>query len=68
MKGTVKAVVIDRGFGFITPSDGSDDVFFHVNDLDPGLDWDDTLIERRVTFDMASSVKGPRAANVRPMD
>ena len=42
--------------------------FFHVRDLDPDLAMDDTLLERRVKFEATSTEKGPRAANVRPVD
>jgi CspA family cold shock protein len=53
----------DRGFGFIRPSGGGDEVFFHATDL-VGLDFDPLLYERRVRFDIVDSPKGPRAANV----
>ena len=62
--GTICSVRSDRGFGFIS-STGQPDVFFHVSDL-VGLEFDDTLKERRVEFGIVDSPKGPRAANVRP--
>ena len=37
--GTVKKVVADRGFGFITASDAKE-YFFHRNSLDSSLDFD----------------------------
>lgn len=32
------------------------------------LDFDETLVERRVAFEITNTAKGPRAANVRPAD
>jgi len=32
-RGTVKMFSVTRGFGFITPDDGSPDIFVHVNSL-----------------------------------
>jgi CspA family cold shock protein len=63
--GTVKWFSDDKGFGFITPDDGSQDVFVHHNaivaegfrSLDEGA---------KVTYELESSDKGPRAANVQP--
>lgn len=64
--GTIKRVKIDSGFGFIARGEGLEDVFFHVCDLAPDLDWDETLTERHVRFEIVETAKGPRAANVRP--
>jgi cold shock CspA family protein len=63
-QGTVCRVVHDRGFGFIS-APGQPDVFFHANDL-VDLQFDDTLEERRVRFDMITTEKGTRAKNVQP--
>jgi CspA family cold shock protein len=64
MTGTVRKVVVDRGFGFIRAEDGRD-LFFHIKQTDPGLPFDDTLQERRVQFETVASEKGPKAINVR---
>ena len=63
--GTVKWFNDEKGFGFITPDDGSKDLFVHQNSIDsPGHR---TLEEgAKVSFEAESSDKGPRAANVRP--
>ena len=62
--GTIKKVVSDRGFGFITAEDGKD-YFFHRDGLAQSLDFDRLVGGERVTFDLQSSPRGPRANNVR---
>ncbi len=62
--GTVKKVVSDRGFGFITAEDGKD-YFFHRDSLDPSLDFDRLNGGEKVEFETQSSPRGPRAVNVR---
>ena len=62
--GTVKWFNPEKGFGFITPDDGSKDLFVHQSAV--VADGHRTLAEgSKVTFDSESSDKGPRAANVR---
>jgi len=61
--GTVKKVVSDRGFGFITADDGKD-YFFHRNGLTASLDFDRLIGGEKVEFDLEESPKGPRAKNV----
>ena len=51
--GTVKKVVAERGFGFITAEDGQE-YFFHRSGLDSSL-----------SFEVERSDKGPRARQVR---
>jgi cold shock protein len=63
--GTIKKVVSDRGFGFITGEDGKD-YFFHRDGCDASLDFDQLVGGEQVTYDMESSPRGPRAANVKP--
>jgi CspA family cold shock protein len=62
--GTIKKVVSDRGFGFITGEDAKD-YFFHRDALDESLDFDRLRGGERVEFDIESSPKGPRAGRVR---
>jgi len=61
--GTVKKIVADRGFGFITADDGKD-YFFHRDGLDESLDFDRLNGGEKVTFEVESSPKGPRASKV----
>ncbi len=61
--GTIKAVRVDRGYGFI--HSGGRDIFFHVTGVADGLAFDEQLVERRVEFNIVGSEKGDRAVNVR---
>jgi CspA family cold shock protein len=62
--GTVKKIVSDRGFGFITAEDGKD-YFFHRDEVDGTLDFDRLNGGESVTFEVQASPKGPRAARVK---
>lgn len=62
--GTIKKVVSDRGFGFITAEDAKD-YFFHRDGVDPSLNFDRLIGGERVEFDIEPSQKGPRATRVR---
>ena len=53
----------DRGFGFITASDGKE-VFFHRSECQ-SVAFDSLSEGQEVTFDRESAAKGPRARNVR---
>ncbi len=65
--GTVKWFNETKGFGFITPSDGSADVFVHYSDI--ATDGFKTLAEgQRVEYEVTQGPKGPRAANVHAGD
>jgi CspA family cold shock protein len=62
--GTVKKVISDRGFGFISAEDGKE-YFFHRNSLQASLDFDRLSGGEKVDFEIEASPKGPRATNVR---
>jgi len=62
--GTIKKVVADRGFGFITADDAKE-YFFHRNSLDSSLDFDRLVGGEKVEFEIEQSPKGPRANRVR---
>jgi cold shock protein len=61
MSGTIKKLVADRGFGFITADDGTD-YFFHRSG---SLEFDRLETGVKVSFVTEPSPKGPRATNVR---
>ena len=62
--GTIKKVVADRGFGFISAEDGQE-YFFHRSGVDSSLNFDTLAADERVSFEVERSDKGPRAAQVR---
>ncbi|NBN36598.1 transcription antiterminator/RNA stability regulator CspE [Proteus sp. G4379] len=63
MTGTVKWFDEGKGFGFITPADGSKDVFVHFSAIQS--DSFKTLAEgQEVSFTMENGMKGPAAGNV----
>ena len=63
MKGTIKKVIRQRGFGFIAAEDGKE-IFFHRSAL-AGGDFDSLQEGASVEFDVEESPKGERAANVK---
>ena len=67
MQGTVKWFNEAKGFGFITPSDGGPDVFVHYTDIQ-GESFRTLREGARVEFDVTEGRKGPKAANVRPVE
>ena len=63
--GTIKKIVADRGFGFITAEDGKD-YFFHRDGLDSTLNFDRLQGGEKVEFELEQGgPKGPRATSVR---
>jgi CspA family cold shock protein len=63
--GIVKWFNDSKGFGFITPDDGGEDLFAHFSAIQSS--GFKTLKEaQRVVFDITSGPKGKQAANIRP--
>ena len=58
--GTVKFFNNSKGFGFITPDEGSKDVFVHINGL-----LDDIREGDKVSYDVEEGPKGLNAKNVK---
>ena len=59
-EGKVKFFNNTKGFGFITPNDGSADIFVHTSGLRDNIRENDS-----VTFDVEKTPKGLSATNVR---
>jgi CspA family cold shock protein len=61
--GTVKWFSDDKGYGFITPADGTKDLFVHHSDV-AGEGFRTLAEGAEVTYESSSGDKGPRAINV----
>lgn len=61
--GKIKKLVSERGFGFISDTDGRE-VFFHQSSL-VDAKFSDLTEGQDVQFEVENSAKGPRAINVR---
>lgn len=61
--GTIKWFSDEKGFGFITPDDGSKDLFVHQSAIN-GEGFRSLEEGAKVSYDTEASDKGPRAANV----
>ena len=63
--GTVKWFNASKGYGFITPDDGGDDLFVHHSEIQ--MQGYATLDEnQRVEFEIGQGRKGPCATKVTP--
>jgi cold shock protein len=63
--GIVKWFNNSKGYGFITPQDGSKDVFVHHSAVQ-GAGFKSLTEGQKVTFDVEQGPKGPSAARVQP--
>ena len=65
MTGTIKKIIRDKGFGFIEPDDGSDDVFFHRGSVAPRVRFEDFSEGDSVQFQTRQGEKGPVASQLK---
>ena len=65
--GTVKWFSQTKGFGFITPEDGGNDVFVHYSSID-GKGFRTLAENQRVQFECQDGPKGPQATMVQSVE
>ncbi|MCG5214656.1 cold-shock protein [Streptosporangium sp. KLBMP 9127] len=65
-QGIVKWFNADKGFGFITPDDGTADLFVHFSAIDAS-GYRSLQENQRVEFTAGQGAKGPQAEQVRPL-
>jgi len=63
--GTVKWFNDAKGFGFITPDGGGDDLFAHFSEIQGG-GFKSLQENQRVSFNVTTGPKGKQAANIQP--
>ncbi len=63
MKGKIKRLIRERGFGFITAENGRE-IFFHRSAL-AGVNFDALEEDIDVEFELEKGPRGPRAINVK---
>ncbi|MDR1123177.1 MAG: cold-shock protein [Elusimicrobiota bacterium] len=63
-KGTIKWFNDQKGYGFITPEDGSADLFAHYQEIQ-GEGFKTLAEGQAVEFEVTKSEKGPKAVNIR---
>lgn len=63
-EGTVKWFNSTKGYGFLTPDDGTPDVFVHFSAIE-GTGYRELAEGERVEFESSAGQKGPQATKVR---
>jgi CspA family cold shock protein len=67
-QGTVQWFNPDKGFGFISPDDGGEDVFVHFSEIEDDGGYRELVEGQRVEFSRARGDRGINATGVRPLD
>ena len=63
-QGTVKWFNAEKGYGFIAPNEGGQDVFVHYSAI-TGTGYRSLEENQRVEYDVKQGSRGPEATNVR---
>jgi len=63
-QGTIKKLVMDKGFGFIEGDRG--DMFFHCSEVQDAK-FETLAVGQTVQYEVGQGPKGPRATAVRPV-
>ena len=66
MEGTVKWFNAEKGYGFITPDEGGNDIFVHYSEVQ-GKGFRTLEENQRVEFEIGEGTKGPQAVGVRTL-
>jgi CspA family cold shock protein len=64
--GTVKWFNESKGYGFITPDGGGDDLFAHFSAI-KATGFKTLAEHQKVLFDVTTGAKGKQAANIQPL-
>ena len=64
--GIVKWFNDSKGFGFITPDEGGEDLFAHFSAFRVQC-FKSLQLNQRVSFDVTSGPKGKQASNIQPI-
>jgi cold shock protein len=65
-QGTVKWFNADKGYGFITPAEGGEDLFVHFSAIQ-SEGYKSLEDGQQVSFEVGQGQKGPQATDVRPL-
>ncbi|MDO8311160.1 cold-shock protein [Lacisediminimonas profundi] len=65
--GTVKWFNDAKGFGFITPDEGGEDLFAHFSAIQNSGGYKSLAENQRVSFDVTVGPKGKQASNIQPI-